>query len=260
LVKEQKILNNTDYKIVTITNENVDDYDLFCYKSKKKSLGYQKKLAWFKERYKEGLRIKLLMVREKKGFTSRGFIEYAPGEYAWRAIEAKGYMVIHCLWVVGRNKGKGYGSKLIKECLNDAKGMDGVAVVTSDKTWLPGKGVFIKNGFKKVGTALSDFELYSYPLTADAPSPRFKLSNSSETGETKGFVILKSDQCPYTQVSMREFEEYANEKGMSIEVRTLSNSTEAQMSPHPYGTYCVTLDGEILSYRPIGRKSLRDML
>lgn len=36
----------------------------------------------------------------------RGFIEYLPGEHAWRAVHADGYLFIHCLWVVGKSKGK----------------------------------------------------------------------------------------------------------------------------------------------------------
>jgi hypothetical protein len=33
------------------------------------------------------------------------FIEYIPGEQAWRAVHADGYLLIHCLWVVGKSKG-----------------------------------------------------------------------------------------------------------------------------------------------------------
>ncbi|MFW9854724.1 MAG: GNAT family N-acetyltransferase [Candidatus Thorarchaeota archaeon] len=250
-------MSAADYKIVDITDQNVEDYDLLCYKSKKKSLGYQKKLEWFKEQYKVGLRIKLLLVREKKGFTSRGFIEYVPGEYSWRAIDAAGYMVIHCLWVVGRNKGKGYGGKLVKACLNDAKDMNGVAVITSEGTWLPGRKIFQKNGFKKVGSAFTNIELYVCRFRENSALPRFNLDEVTKPGDEKGFTIFKSDQCPYTHVSMTEIEEYAKEKDIPFNVGVISNSIEAQNVPHPYGTYCVVLNGKILSYRPIGKKTLQ---
>ncbi|MHA2227369.1 MAG: GNAT family N-acetyltransferase [Candidatus Hodarchaeales archaeon] len=250
-------MNSTNYKIIDITVENVDDYDLLCYKSKKKEFGYQKKLEWFKKCVKEGLRVKLLMVREKKGFRSRGFIEYIPGDYTWRAIEARGYMVIHCVWVVGRNKGKGYGSELLKECLNDAKGMNGVAVVTSEKTWLPGQNFFLKNGFRKVDSVLSDFDLYVNRFVEDAPLPKFNLKKSTEIENTKGFIIFKSNQCPYTYTSIREIEEYAKKNDIPIQLRTITNSQESQAIPHPYGTYCIFFNGELLSYRPIGKNALR---
>ncbi len=252
-------MDKSSYRIIEITPETVNDYDLFCYKSKKKQPGYQKKLDWFIMRFKEGLRLKLLLIREKKGFTSRGFIEYIPGEFTWRGINAKGYMVIHCLWVVGRNKGKGYGTKLINECINDAQGMNGVAVVTSEKTWLPSKSIFIKNGFMKVDTAFSDFDLLIKRFNENTSIPRFKIHQPMEIKDSNGFFIYKSDQCPYTNASMREIEEYAIEKCISLQIKSITNSKEAQAIPHPYGTYCVFFNGKLLSYRPIGKRFLLEL-
>lgn len=73
------------------------------------------------------MRVKILYEDER----SAGFIEYIPGEFAWRAVKAQGYMVIHCLWVVGKSKKKGYGSRLLNDCVTDARemGMHGVAMV-----------------------------------------------------------------------------------------------------------------------------------
>ena len=135
-------------RIVDINEENIDEEELFCKKTKKKFLGYQNKVKWIKERFKEGLKYKLLYVKEGNNETSRGMIEYIPGEYNWRGIKADGWMVIHCLWVVGKHKKKGYGSNLINECIKDAKGKLGVAVVASDDSFLVSKDVFLKNGFK----------------------------------------------------------------------------------------------------------------
>jgi GNAT superfamily N-acetyltransferase len=103
--------------------------------SKKKEPGYKQKYTWLQERFAEGLKIKIL---HEKGGRDTAFIEYVPGEYAWRAVNADGYMVIHCLWVVGKGKGKGYGRRLIEECIKDARtqGMQGVAMITSDRVWL----------------------------------------------------------------------------------------------------------------------------
>ncbi|MFX0084062.1 MAG: GNAT family N-acetyltransferase [Candidatus Hodarchaeota archaeon] len=252
-------MDQSDFKIINITPETVSKYDLFCYKSKKKEPGYERKLKWFSKHFKEGLRIKLLLVREKKGFTSRGFIEYIPGEFTWRGIEAKGYMVIHCLWVVGRNKGKGYGTKLINECINDAQEMNGVAVVTSEKTWLSSKSIFIKNGFKKVGTVLSDFDLFVKRFNENASFPKFKMHQPVSNKDLNGFIIYKSDQCPYTYASMREIEEYAIDKGISLQIKSITNSKEAQAVPHPYGTYCIFLNGKLLSYRPVGKRFLLEL-
>jgi ribosomal protein S18 acetylase RimI-like enzyme len=252
-------MSQSSFKIINVTPRTVNKYDLFCYKSKKKEPGYQRKLEWFKKRFKEGLRLKLLLVREKKGFTSRGFIEYVPGEFNWRSIKAKDYMVIHCLWVVGRNKGKGYGTRLINECLKDAQGMNGVAVVTSEKTWLPGKSIYIKNGFRKVDTAFSDFELFVKRFNENIPFPKFKTHKSTRIYNSTGFIIYKSDQCPYTYASMKEIAEHAEENSISISIKNITNSKEAQAIPHPYGTYCILLNGEILSYRPVGKRFLLEL-
>ncbi|PAD69740.1 hypothetical protein CHH83_06860 [Bacillus sp. 7586-K] len=86
-------------------------------RSKPKNAGYQKKLSWLKERFTEGLSLKIIQEDGKH----RGFIEYIPGTHTWRAINAKKYMVIHCFWVVGKSKGKGYGSMLLDECIKEQK-------------------------------------------------------------------------------------------------------------------------------------------
>ena len=122
-------------KLIDITAENVAEQGFFCYMSKRKAEGYQRKLNWLKARFAEGMRIKMFELPE------RGFIEYIPGEYAWRAVDAKGYMFIHCLWVVGKSKGRGLGGRLLKACIQEARevGMHGVAMLTSEGNWLVGK-------------------------------------------------------------------------------------------------------------------------
>ncbi len=144
-------MSKKTYKIVDVNESNLDDYDLFCHKSRKQGQGYQNKVKWIKERFKEGLRLKLLHVQEtKRGWTSRGFVEYIPGEYAWRGIDAPAYMVIHCLWVVGKHKKKGYATKLLEHCLKDAhaQGMGVVAVVVTEGNFLAGRKIYVKNEFE----------------------------------------------------------------------------------------------------------------
>ena len=120
---------NNKPNIIDVNLTNVDKLGFFCRMSKMKTAGNQKKLAWLKKRFNEGLKIKMLELPE------RGFIEYIPGEYAWRGVDAKGYMFIHCLWVVGKSKGNDYGELLLNECMTDAtkQQMKGVAVLVSGK-------------------------------------------------------------------------------------------------------------------------------
>lgn len=256
------LLANLSYKIINVDKNNVDVAGVFCQKSRRKEEGYRSKAAWVKERFEEGLRLKLLLVNEgpKRGFKSRGFIEYIPGEFTWRGISARGYMVIHCIWVVGRNKSKGYGGKLLRHCLNDAKGMNGVAVVTSKKGhWLPKPKLFIKYGFAKVDELPPDFELYAKRFEESAPLPKFNLLSKAKNA--KGITILYSHQCPYLPAAIRVVEKVAEQASIPVEARLLTDCESAQNNGfHPYGTYCVLFKGEVLTYRFCSGKELIDQL
>jgi len=59
-------MTKSGYKIVDVSESNLDEYDLFCHKSKKEGEGYSNKVKWIKERFKEGLKLKLLLVKETK--------------------------------------------------------------------------------------------------------------------------------------------------------------------------------------------------
>lgn len=250
------------YRIVDVNKANIDEYGLFCLQSKKKTEGYRNKLEWAKERFKEGLHIKLLLVNEgaKRGFRARGFIEYIPGEYAWRGINANGYMVIHCIWVVGQHKGHGYGSRLLKQCLNDARGMNGVAVVTG-RTWLPGAKLFMKHGFRKVDSVPPDFELFAKRFSDKAPLPRFNVISRDKLENCgAGITVFKSNQCPYVDCGVKEMIEAAKQVNLPIRIIDMKTCKEAQNNVHPYGTFCVLVDGKVVTYRPIGARGLLDYL
>jgi len=250
------------HEIVNVTDVNVTQYDLLCMKSKPKEEGYRNKVSWFKEYYKKGLRVKLLRVHEgAHGFTSRGFIEYVPGEYTWRGIDAKGWMVIHCMWVVGRNKGYGFGSQLLEACLKDARGMNGVAVVTSEKNWLPGRKIFVSHGFEKVDE-MENCELYVRRLKKNVSKPRFNtLSRKQLEIYRNGLTILESPQCPYSCGGITTLRELASKARVPFKVEHLASHKEAQKNGlHPYGTFCVVLNGEVVSHYPGDVKEVRKLL
>ena len=50
-----------------------------------------------------------------KASARRASLNMPLAEYTWRVVHAPGYMVIHCMWVVGSGKGKGYGSRLLEQ-------------------------------------------------------------------------------------------------------------------------------------------------
>jgi len=127
-------------------------------------------------RFTEGLEYYVLRVDEgRKEFAYRGMVEFMPGDVCWKGIDAPNYMVIHCIWVVGRHKGKGYGSMLVDKAVSSAqtKGMDGVTVITVAKGgWTPKKGLFEKKEFKKIDSQ-GIYELYALKLREGASNPRF---------------------------------------------------------------------------------------
>ncbi|MFW6245807.1 MAG: hypothetical protein ACOC13_00015 [Tangfeifania sp.] len=81
------------YEIVSINRKNLHEYpDLVCFINAKHP-AHALKTEWMEKQLSEGLRIKLLYLPGHK--KAAGFIEYIPGENAWRAVSAKGYLFIH---------------------------------------------------------------------------------------------------------------------------------------------------------------------
>lgn len=255
-------MSQPDHFIIDITEENLDEQNIFCQQSKKKEEGYQAKVAWFRERLQEGMKLKILNVYEgKRGYKTRGFIEYIPSEFTWRGIKAEDYMVIHCIWVVGQNKGKGYGTKLLKECMQDAKGMNGVAVVTNKKGhWLPNPKLFKKHGFKVVDIVYDTQELWVKKFNESAPEPRFfPLARKSEY--EKGFTVLTSDQCPYNPAAAKLVKIFAEKRDLPFRLIKLKTAKEAQENGYtPFGTFCIIFNGEYLSYYFQNEKGLTELL
>jgi GNAT superfamily N-acetyltransferase len=233
------------WEIIDINERSIEEFGLFCHKSRKKEKGYQDKLEWIKSRFKEGMMYKMLLVEERGKMTSRGFIEYIPGEYCWRGVNAKGYMFIHCIWVVGKYKGHGLGSRLLEECIKDAKGMNGVAVMTAKTTWLPKPKLFIKHGFIKADSHPPSFELYAKKFKEKATLPKF---NKFQEESKEGFKIYYSHQCPYTYNMVKSIERYGEKEKILVDKILIADHKQAQNNVHPYGTSCYLLDRQILTY------------
>jgi ribosomal protein S18 acetylase RimI-like enzyme len=237
---------------------NVDELGFFCNKSRKKARGYQQKLRWLKSRFDEGMKVKILY----EGSRSVGFIEYIPAEVAWRAVIAPEHMIIHCLWVVGRSKGKGYGGRLLQACLEDAanRGKAGVAMVTSSRSWLAGKELLKRYGFEVVDRAEPSFELLARSIR-DGPRPHFPSDwKACQQACGTGITVFRSDQCPYVDLSVQTILESANQLGIPARVIEMGSASEARSSPSPYGTFGVVYNGELLSYCPIFGNDIEKLL
>ena len=249
----------SDVDTITVDASNVDRYGFFCYKSKPKTAGYRQKRQWLEERFAEGLRIKIV----REGNKSAGFVEYAPGEFAWRAVNAPNYLVIHCMWVVGRGKGKGYGSRLLGDVIAEAQAMgkDGVAMVTSRRPWLAGSALFLKHGFEVVGEAPPSFELLVKRF-GDATLPTLPADWDHRLGQFgRGLTIVRSDQCPYLDDATEAALAAAREMGVAGKVVELTTARDVQASaPSAYGVYGVVYDGRLLTYLTCGQKGITKLL
>jgi len=234
-------------EIVTVDASNVAEQGFFCYKSKPKSEGYRLKKDWLAARFAEGLRIKVLYEGER----SVGFIEYTPGEAAWRAVRAPGYTVIHCLWVVGKGKGQGYGTRLLNACVEEARaaGRQGVAVVTSSRVWLAKNKLFLRNGFEVVDQAPPSFELLVKRFD-DAPPPAFPTDwEERQRSYGPGLTVVYSGQCPYMPDAIRQSLEAAGRRGILARTVQLMTGQEVQeRSPSAYGVFGIVYEGRLLSY------------
>lgn len=248
-------------EVIDTDADNISQYGFCGYKNIKQE-GYRRKIEWLQQRFSEGMKFKVLFSAEQG---SVGCIEYVPGEYNWRGVEAAGYMVIHCIVIMKRDyKGKGHGSLLVEECLRDAKRerMRGVAVVTSTGTWMAGKELFLKKGFEEVDAAPPGFELVVKKLKKGAAAPKFKGDWQERLKPySKGLTIVGSDQCPYIVKSVKEIGEAARTQyGLKARVIELSDCEQAQNAPCAYGVFSLVYDGVLIADHPISRTRFSNIM
>jgi len=251
----------SEAEIRDMTAENIFDYG-FCGTRNIEHEGCRRKAEWFKKRLSEGMKYKVLY-SEKKGTV--GLIEYIPGEYSWRAIEADRYMVIHCLCIFYKPfRERGYASLMIDECIKDAKKekMQGVAVVTRKGAWMVGKEIFLKKGFEVVDTAPPDFELLVKKFKKDAPLPKFKEDWEKVLKKyPKGLTIFWSDQCPYIAKSMKEITEMIKERyKIKARIIEMESHDQAQNAPSPYAIFSLIYDGKLHAFHPISSKRFMNIM
>lgn len=224
--------------------------------------GYIRKTKWLKTHLKKGLKAKVLLAEKD---IQTGYIEYIPGEYAWRGVEADGYMFIHCLWIFFKKyQRKGHGKLLIQACIDDAKEakMKGVAVVTRKRPWLANGSIFLKNGFEVVDTTLPDYELLAKKFSKSAPNINFKDNWDKKLRKYgKGLTIIRANQCPHTVRFADKIVEMA-EKTYKLKPRIVEIKTyrDAQNAPTPYAVFAVIYDGQLLADHQISASRFRNIM
>lgn len=235
--------------IIKIDKNNIDNEHICCAigndKANKKRA--ESKKQWMKQRFEDGLVFKRLNERGKV------FIEYIPIEKAWKPIVGTNYMVINCLWVSGKFKGKGLSTQLLDECIKDSKKlkMDGIVVVTSTKVmpFLTDKRFYEKKGFITVDTAPPYFELLVLKFNKDAKNPAF--SGNTRNGACsfkKGFAFIYSNQCPFMEEYVALLADISKKKGIPCEIYKINSSSEAKEIGSPFGTLGIYYKSEFKTH------------
>jgi ribosomal protein S18 acetylase RimI-like enzyme len=225
-------------KIISIDKNNIEQEHICC------AIGNDKvnqsraltKKNWMKERFSDGLVFKRLDDRGKI------FIEYMPIEKVWKPILGENYMVINCLWVSGKFKGKGISTELLNECINDAKKqkMDGIAVVSSTKVkpFLTDKKYYEYHGFEVVDSAPPYFELLVLKFNKNAKNP----------------------ECPFMEEHVNLLSNICKNKKIPCEVIHLKDYKEAQTKGSPFGTLGIYYNGEFKTHELMPEKKFEKFI
>jgi len=245
-------------KIITITEDNLEQEHICCAISNNKDRQVAAKKAWLAERFADGL------VFKKGDVRGKCFIEYIPAEKAWCPIEADGYMFINCFWVSGQFKGHGNANLLLEECIKDSKekGKAGLCVLSSKKKmpFLSDPKYLKYKGFVIADTAEPFYELLYLPFGASAKKPCFKqFVNAPIIGES-GYVLYYSHQCPFTAKYVPIIEDAAKAKSVPFKTIRLETAEEAQNAPSPSTSYCLFKDGVFLTNEILSDKKFEKLL
>ena len=220
------------------------------------------KINWLKTYFKKGLKVKLLLAEKNMQI---GYIEYLPGQYAWRGVEADGYMFIHCIWThFKKYQNKGYGGLLIQACIKDAKKekMKGVAVLTRQKPWLANSQIFLKHGFKVIETAPPDYELLVKKFNKSAPNPKFKNNWDRKLKKyDKGLNIIIANQCPCSIRNTNKIVDMARKKyKLKPQIVEIKTYRQAQNAPTPYAAFTIIYNGQLLTDHQISAARFRNIM
>lgn len=231
-------------KILKLTDKNLEDEHICCAISDKKCAdGYQKKKDWLKTEFKNGYNFQKLDVRGKV------FIEYVPIEKCWLPLEGSNFMVINCFWVSGQFKGQGYGKKLLKQCLDDAKNMDGIVAISSEKKRpFMSDPKFLKHqGFEIIDEAPPFFKLWGLKTSPKAAFPKIMDGSKSGTCPNKeGITAYYSNTCPFTDYYTNQLlREYADKKGVPLTIEHIKSQSDGHKMPIPWIINSVFYEGEL---------------
>ena len=233
-------------EILKLDTQNIQDEHICCaFSDKKCGTGYQKKKDWLKTEFNNGYHFEKFDVRGKV------FIEYVPIEHSWLPLIGSNFMVINCFWVSGQFKGKGNGKKLLEQCMKDAKDMDGVIAISSDKKrpFMTDPKFLKYQGFEIIDEAPPYFKLWGLKTNPKVEFP--KILDSAKLGvipDKEGITAYYSNTCPFTDYYINNhLRTYANKEGIPITIHHLDTKEKAKKMPIPWIINSVFYKGELLT-------------
>lgn len=245
--------------LTKLTDKNIENEHVCCAISDKKSKeGYQKKKNWLKTEFKNGYNFQKLDVRGKV------FIEYVPIEKSWLPLKGSNFMVINCFWVAGKYKGEGNGKKLIEQCLKDAKEMDGIVAISSEKKRpFMSDPKFLKyQGFEIIDEAPPFFKLWGLKTNKDANYP--EIMETAKQGicpDNKGITAYYSNTCPFTDYYTNQaLREYAASKNIPLTITHLRNKEDGKKMPIPWIINSVFYKGKLVTLEMKFEKHLNKVI
>lgn len=246
-------------KILKLTEKNIEDEHICCAISDKKCIeGYEKKKGWLKTEFKNGYSFKKLNVRGKV------FIEYVPIENSWLPLDGKNFMVINCFWVSGKFKGHGNGKKLLQQCMADAKDMDGIIAISSDKKrpFMTDPKFLKHQGFEIIDEAAPYFKLWGLKTNKKAAYPQIKKTAKSGICPDKtGITAYYSNSCPFTDFyTNQRLREYAQEKNVPLTINHIKTQADGHNMPIPWIINSVFYKGELVTLEMKSERHLEKLI
>lgn len=233
-------------KFIKLTDENIEHEHICCaFSDKKCREGYQMKKDWLKSEFKNGYTFEKLDIRGKV------FIEYVPIESSWLPLQGANFMVINCFWVSGQFKGQGHGKKLLQECINDAKKMDGIVAISSDKKrpFMTDPKFLKYHGFEIIDEAPPFFKLWGLKTNKKATYPT--ILASAKLGvcpDKKGITAYYSNACPFTDYyTNQSLREYAKSKHIPLAIHHIKSQKDGHKMPIPWVINSVFYKGELVT-------------
>jgi len=180
-VSHGSTLAGQEIRVVDVTRSEEHEKHLYgCLAAFTKGRRYRKRAEYLAEALDRGFRKHVLFVDGE----DIGVIEYAPPEASPYPVDGEDIIVMSCIWVKSRMRGRGFGRMLLDTMLEDSRGAAGfasIALVDHPSPWLRLNHIE-RLGFTsidsrrmkhKVKKPENCFEVHLVwmPVSVDAPEP-----------------------------------------------------------------------------------------